>query len=95
MESRDYLVQSKVVCKGNTKIALPDFTGKVVIEKEEKLTLSLSGSATVKTDQTAVKTGTPMIPDIRITISQTDKGKRISKVEIYSCFEIQTEMSRT
>ncbi|PAV74487.1 hypothetical protein WR25_02464 isoform D [Diploscapter pachys] len=73
MESRDYLVQSKVVCKGNTKIALPDFTGKVVIEKEEKLTLSLSGSATVKTDQTAVKTGTPMIPDIRITISQTDK----------------------
>ena len=37
-----------------------------------------------------------MIPDIRITISQTDKGKRISKIKNkYSCFEIQTETSRT
>uniref|UniRef100_A0A1I7XTZ8 CA domain-containing protein n=1 Tax=Heterorhabditis bacteriophora TaxID=37862 RepID=A0A1I7XTZ8_HETBA len=77
---RSWNMATSVECKGGKKMELPSVKGYIFVEKESDPVLSLSGSVVLSADQHAVKTGTPMIPDIQITVSQTSSEGEVKDV---------------
>uniref|UniRef100_A0A914RIK8 Uncharacterized protein n=1 Tax=Parascaris equorum TaxID=6256 RepID=A0A914RIK8_PAREQ len=53
------------------ELSLTPAKGYVFVQKEADPVLSISGVSVVNSDQHLVKTGAPMLPDIKITVTQT------------------------
>ncbi|CAI4227056.1 unnamed protein product [Auanema sp. JU1783] len=79
---RSYTVRSSATCKGGKKMDLPITKGYIFVEKAVLPILSISGTALLTSDHHQVKMGSPMIPDIKITVSHTDsEGKLVDVTE--------------
>lgn len=56
------------------QLALNPNKGSIFVQREAEPVISISGPSVVNNDQHLVKTGAPMLPEIRITVTQNING---------------------
>ncbi|CAJ0576420.1 unnamed protein product, partial [Mesorhabditis spiculigera] len=68
---RQITVSPAVVCAQGKKVDLPSYKSYLFVQKPAEPEISISGDALTTADQHALKVGTSMLPNIKITVSQT------------------------
>uniref|UniRef100_A0A915B050 Cadherin domain-containing protein n=1 Tax=Parascaris univalens TaxID=6257 RepID=A0A915B050_PARUN len=76
---RGFDINTSVRCADGKLLSLTPAKGYVFVQKEADPVLSISGVSVVNSDQHLVKTGAPMLPDIKITVTQTINDEDIDK----------------
>lgn len=76
---RTYTVNTTVECTDGRSYTLNPSKGFIFVQKEPDPVISISGLSIVNSDQHLVKTGAPMLPEIKITVTQNVNGEEVER----------------
>lgn len=76
---RSFEVATSIECTNNKTIQLNTGKGYIFVKNEADPVLSISGVSVVNSDQHLVRTGAPMLADIKITVTQTVDDEEVEK----------------
>ncbi|CAJ0959785.1 unnamed protein product, partial [Mesorhabditis belari] len=77
---RQIAVTPQITCKQGKKIELPTYKSYLFVQKQAEPELSISGDSLVAANQHSLKTGMPMLPNIKITVSQTGIDGEVNEI---------------
>ncbi|VDK67035.1 unnamed protein product [Litomosoides sigmodontis] len=79
---RTFFVNTTVLCSDGKTLILNPSKGSIVVQREAEPVISISGLSVVNSDQHLVKTGAPMLPEIKITVTQNVNGEEIERTSV-------------
>jgi hypothetical protein len=71
---RGYDITTALECDEGNEAPLPTVKGYIFVQKASRPTLRIGGTPIVINDQNQVKNGAPMLPDIKISVTQPGAG---------------------
>ncbi|VDK86923.1 unnamed protein product, partial [Onchocerca ochengi] len=79
---RTFSINTTVHCADGKTLTLNPSKGSIFVQREAESVISISGLSVVNNDQHLVKTGAPMLPDIKITVTQNISGEEIERTSV-------------
>uniref|UniRef100_A0A183HDN5 CLSTN_C domain-containing protein n=1 Tax=Onchocerca flexuosa TaxID=387005 RepID=A0A183HDN5_9BILA len=79
---RTFSINTTVHCAGGKTLTLNPSKGSISVHREAESVISISGLSIVNNDQHLVKTGAPMLPEIKITVTQKINGGKFRNFRI-------------
>uniref|UniRef100_A0A915PLH3 Cadherin domain-containing protein n=1 Tax=Setaria digitata TaxID=48799 RepID=A0A915PLH3_9BILA len=76
---RTFFINTTVLCVGGKTLSLNPSKGFIFVQREAEPVISISGLSIVDSDQHLVKTGAPMLPEIKITVTQNVNGEEVER----------------
>uniref|UniRef100_A0A1I8EBB1 Cadherin domain-containing protein n=3 Tax=Wuchereria bancrofti TaxID=6293 RepID=A0A1I8EBB1_WUCBA len=79
---RTFFINTTVQCSDGKMLILNPSKGTIFVQHEAEPVISISGLSVVNSDQHLVKTGAPMLPEIKITVTQNINGEEIERTSV-------------
>ncbi|MCP9262152.1 CAlSYntenin/Alcadein [Dirofilaria immitis] len=79
---RTFFINTTVLCADGKTLTLNPSKGSILVQREAEPVISISGLSVVNSDRHLVKTGAPMLPKIKITVTQNINGEEIERTSI-------------
>ncbi|VDN05975.1 unnamed protein product [Thelazia callipaeda] len=79
---RSFYINTTVSCTDGKMLTLNPSKGYILVQKEAEPVISISGLSVVNSDHHLVKTGAPMLPEIKITVTQSVNGEQIERTDV-------------
>ncbi|KAL3994852.1 Cadherin domain family protein [Acanthocheilonema viteae] len=79
---RTFFINTTVLCSDGKTLTLNPAKGSIFVQREAEPVISISGLSVVNSDQHLVKTGAPMLPEIKITVTQNINGEEIERTSV-------------
>uniref|UniRef100_A0A0R3S206 Calsyntenin-1 n=1 Tax=Elaeophora elaphi TaxID=1147741 RepID=A0A0R3S206_9BILA len=79
---RTFSINTTVLCSDGKTLTLTPSKGSIFVQQEAEPVISISGLSVVNSNQHLVKTGAPMLPEIKITVTQNINGEEIERTSV-------------